>query len=128
MATLPINDQGGSISLVSPHRDGDEFANTGREIVYVVNTRSDPPDDPEDVNVKVTGQGLCSMDETHDYEVLLVAGSFASVGVFERYQYNDENARLQIQLLNPDGSKLEDGDGQGHPDNLGIAVVRVIQG
>ena len=77
-------------SLVAASGGGDEFANNGREFLYVKNDDAAGKDLTFDIQVTVDEQTVT------DRQVTVAAGTVRLIGPFPPQVYNDANGRLQI--------------------------------
>lgn len=107
MALIPVQDQDAAITTYSCAAGGDEFANSGRELVYVINTGTLK-------TVKLVGQGYCSMGAKHDIEQDVDQNESVLIGPIDRHQVNDAAGRCQVEY--PSGVT-----------GLGIAVIRIYR-
>ena len=101
MATLTVvtsAEAGVATADTSATSDGDEFVNTGREVLVVVNSSSSD----NDINVTITAQTTSFTDPvlgtlTKANQVVAVnEGVTKVIGPFPTAAYNDSNGKVQI--------------------------------
>lgn len=103
------------------HRNGDDWPNSGYDFMFIRNARV------SDIVVTITGQGRCSMGETHSKSYTVTAGFTRQLGPFDRHQFNTPTGYAQFQCFESDGTTLlPDDDGQGHPDDVGVIISRLF--
>lgn len=93
MATLTVQKPsvaGAALTYVSAAGGGDEFLNTGREFLHVVNAGGG------NITVTFNSQTLCNYGFDHDMAVTVNAGTDRMIGPFDTVRFNDANTRIQV--------------------------------
>lgn len=121
MGTYIPKQAGQVLTLTTPpHRDGDEFKNTGRDVIFVYNLRA------QAIKLIVFAKGTCSQGQLHNVEVSIPSGDIVLTNRFDQLQFNDASGSLSFQLVfDAGGGQLPDDDGQGHPDGVAVDVIRM---
>lgn len=94
MATLTA--QSASISGAAPtfaaaSAGGDEFANSGKEVLHVKNGSG------SSINVTITSQRTCDQGGTHNVVVAVPAGEERRIGPFSVERFNDaDSGRVEV--------------------------------
>ena len=93
MATLTVQEislTGLTISFAAAAGGGDQFANSGKEFLYVKNGGGGS------INVTVDSQTLCDQGNDHDAVVAVGAGSEECIGPFNKGRFDDSSENVQI--------------------------------
>jgi hypothetical protein len=77
-------------SLAAAEVGGDEFVNTGKEILIVKNA------DASDKTVTISAQNNCSHGFAHDGGGTVTAGETAVFGPFNKNRFNDTSEKVQV--------------------------------
>lgn len=95
MATITKTDRSRAanpVSFASASGGGDEFVNTGKEILMVSHTNGGGSTVTLTIATSATVDGLAVADRT----VAIGAGEFHVLGPFDKQQYNDGNGKVQL--------------------------------
>lgn len=93
MTTLTVQEptpSGVVVSTAAAAALGDEFANTGKEILEVTNGSGGA------LTVTVTAQKACSHGTLHNGGGSVAAGATKRFGPFPRDRFNDINGKVQV--------------------------------
>ena len=96
MATLTVTKPakaGTAFAPVAASANGDAFANTGKEFLYVDNGGGSP------ITVTLDCPRACSFGVTnaaHDLAVSINAGDSKLIGTFDTVRFNDDNGLVQV--------------------------------
>jgi len=69
---------------------GDEFANSGREVIHVKNGHTAP------WTVTANSQAICSQGYDHDAAVVVTNAQERIIGPFPKARFDDANAKVQL--------------------------------
>ena len=69
---------------------GDEFVNSGREVIHVKNGHSGSQ------TVTANSQAACSQGYDHDAVVAIPAGEERIIGPFPKARFDDANSKVQL--------------------------------
>jgi hypothetical protein len=69
---------------------GDEFVNSGREVIHVKNGHTAPQ------TVTVNSQAACSQGFDHDAAVVVTNAQERIIGPFPKARFDDPNAKVQL--------------------------------
>lgn len=95
MATITKTDRSRAanpISFAAASGGGDEFVNTGSEILFVSHTNGAGSAVTLTIVTQATVDGLAVADRT----VVIDPGEFHPLGPFDTKQYNDANGKVQL--------------------------------
>lgn len=93
MATLSVQTvalAGITPSYVAAALDGDEFVNSGREMIHVKNGHTSP------WTVTVNSQLACSQGFDHDAAVVVTNAQERMIGPFPKSRFDDATGKVQI--------------------------------
>lgn len=93
MATLSVQVVvlGGIVpSYATAGAGGDEFVNSGREMIHVKNGGGGS------INVTVNSQEACNQGYDHDAVVAVAAGTEKMIGPFPKSRFDDSGGKVQI--------------------------------
>lgn len=79
-----------ALTFGAANSGGDQFLNTGKEVLIVKNG------DSTATTVTITGQRACNQGTTHSQAISVAASAEEVIGPLNPYFYNDANGYVQI--------------------------------
>lgn len=90
LAVIESSVAGAVFATANADVGGDEFTNTGREIIYVANGSGG------DITVTFTGQSASNFNVTTNNAVVVSAGTTEVIGPFLKGWFSDTNNKVQV--------------------------------